>query len=497
MTGRSSAAIAAIDLGASSGRVVAGRCTPDGLTLRLVHRFANVPVRAGGVLQWDVLALFRGLLDGLRLAEEAIGPLDSAGVDGWGVDYGLLDGNAQLLGNPAHYRDPRTGPAYSSAVATWGSADLYDASGTALHEFNTVFQLLADSASGRLTAASKALLVPDLMTFWLSGAAATELTNASTTGLLDARTRDWSAALASRLELPVGLFPPLRRPGQLAGPMLPDVAADAGLRALPQVITVPSHDTAAAVAGVPAADSRFAYVCTGTWALVGLELPEPVISPASMAADFTNEVGADGSIRFLRNVTGFWLLQECVREWRAHGQHADAGELTRAAGAVPPLRALIDVQEPDLARPGDMPRRIAQACLRTSGVAVSTPAEITRCILDSMAIAIRQALHDAVALSGSTVEVVHVVGGAVANAPFCQLIAEACQLPVLAGPTEAATWGNAIYQARAVGAISGTLADARAIIRQAEPPVSFPARGDDAGWQRAGELILQARGARA
>src|SRR5258708_21284550 len=188
-------------------------------------------------------------------------------------------------------------------------------------------------------------------------------------GRRDPRAARGPPAFAGGGARPAGFCPPLRRPGQLAGPMLPDVAADAGLRALPQVVTVPSHDTAAAVAGVPAVDSRFAYVCTGTWALVGLELPEPVISPASMAADFTNEVGADGSIRFLRNVTGFWLLQECVREWRAHGQPADIGELTRAAGAVPPLRALIDVQDPDLARPGDMPRRIAQAGLSPSGVA--------------------------------------------------------------------------------------------------------------------------------
>jgi rhamnulokinase len=251
------------------------------------------------------------------------------------------------------------------------------------------------------------------------------------------------------------------------------------------------------VAGIPAGPGRFAYVCTGTWALVGLELPEPVITPASLAAKFTNEAGADGSIRFLRNVTGFWLLQECMRDWHARGQSADVYELTRAAGAVLPLRALIDVQAEDLAAPGDMPRRIVQACLRTSGVAIATPAEITRCILDSMAIAIRHALQDALRLSDSAVDVVHVVGGATANAPFCQLIADACQLPVLAGPTEAATWGNAIYQARALGAISGPAAAARAIIRQAEPPASYAVRGSDADWQRASELVLEARGMRA
>lgn len=489
-------AIAAVDLGASSGRVVSGYGGAGGFTLREVHRFANVPVRAGGVLRWDVLALFRGILDGLRLAEAAAGPLDSVGVDGWGVDYGLLDADGQLLGNPAHYRDPRTGPAYSSAVGKVGAAGLYNATGTALQPFNTVFQLLAERGSAQLGAAQSALLVPDLITYWLSGSMGTELTNASTTGLLDARTLDWSAVLARQLELPVGLFAPLRRPGELAGEMLPDVVADAGLRAVPRVVTVPSHDTAAAVAGLPAESGRFAYVCTGTWALVGIELPDPVITEASLAANFTNEVGADGRIRFLRNVTGFWLLQECVREWRRSGLPAELDDLTSAAAAVPALRAVIDVQEPDFAAPGDMPRRIAAACLRTSGAVIAAPAEITRCILDSMALAIRQATHDGMRLSGRTVDVVHIVGGGASNPLFCQLVADACQLPVVAGPTEAASWGNAIYQARALGVLGGMAADARAVIRRAEHPVGYPVRGDDAAWQRAGELVIAARAAR-
>ena len=495
MSGRSGATIAAIDLGASSGRVVAGRCSPGGFTLHEVHRFANVPVRAGGVLRWDVLALFRGILDGLRVAATAAGPLDSVGVDGWGVDYGLLDVDGQLLGNPVHYRDPRTGPVFTSVLEKLGAAALYGATGTALQPFNTVFQLLADRGSAQQDAAAHALLVPDLVTYWLSGSIGTELTNASTTGLLDARTLGWSAGLASRLELPIGLFAPMRRPGQVAGRMLPDAVTDAGLAAAPQVVTVPSHDTAAAVAGIPAESGRFGYVCSGTWALVGVELPEPVITEASRAANFSNEVGADGSIRFLRNVTGFWLLQECVREWRASGLPADLGKLTRAAADVPALRAVVDVQEPAFAAPGDMPCRIARASLRTSGVALASPAEITRCILDSIAVAIRHALHDSVRLSGRAVDVVHIVGGGASNVLFCQLVADACRLPVVAGPAEAASWGNAIYQARALGVLSGSAADARAIIRQAEGPVGYPVRGDEAAWQRADERVLAARGA--
>jgi len=296
--------------------------------------------------------------------------------------------------------------------------------------------------------------------------------------------------------VPLGLFPPIRRPGQILGTMRPDLAADMGLDTAPRVVTVPSHDTAAAVAGIPAASEHFAYVCTGTWALVGLTLPEPVITEASRAANFTNEVAADGSIRFLRNVTGFWLLQECVREWRAAGRQVDLDELTDAAAALPALRALIDVQDPGFTAPGDMPRRVAQACRQTSGITVASPAEITRCILDSMAVAIRHALREAVRLSSHTVDIVHIVGGGVSNALFCQLVANACQLPVHAGPTEAASWGNTIYQARALGVLSDPAADTRAIIRRVLDPLAYDARGDEAPWQRADEIVLNARSTR-
>jgi rhamnulokinase len=480
------ATVAAVDLGASSGRVIVGRFGPDGASLREVHRFPNEPVRAGGVLRWDVLALFRGILDGLRRAEEAAGPLDAIGVDAWGVDYGLIDGDGQLIGNPAHYRDPRTGPAVDAVLADPGAAALYAATGTQFQPFNTVFQLLADRGSARLAAAAQALLIPDLMTYWLSGVPVTELTNASTTGLLDPRTLDWTGGLARQLGVPIELFPPIRRPGEVVGPMLADVAADAGLIGRPLVVTVPSHDTAAAVAGLPVTSDRAAYVSTGTWALVGVELPHPVITEGARAANFTNEIGATGDVRFLRNVTGFWLLQECVREWRAGGLDVDAAGLSAAAAGVPPLHALIDVQEPGFAAPGGMPARIAEASERTSGAAPSNPAEITRCILDSMAVAIRRAVRDAVRLSGHAVEVVHVVGGGVFNPLFCQSVADACELPVLAGPVEAAAWGNAVWQAHALNALGEPPA---AVIRRAEPPVVHAPLGDELAWQRADDML--------
>ena len=447
------------------------------------------------MLRWDARALFGGILDGLRAA----GPVDAVAVDGWGVDYGLLDGDGALIADPANYRDPRTGPSYAAVIETAGgvggvdAARLYQATGIAAHPFNTVFQLMADEGSAELRAARHALLVPDLMTYWLSGQLGTELTNASTTGLLDPRTMTWAAPVAAALGVPTGLFPPFRAAGELAGPLAPGVATGLGLARPPQVVIGPSHDTAAAVAGVPAADGAFAFVCTGTWALAGVELPAPVITAAGRQADFTNEVGIDDTVRFLRNVTGFWLLQECVREWEAQGRRVDLDELTRAAGQVPGRRALIDVQDPGFAAPGGMTERITRACLRTSGAALSAEAEILRCILDSMAVAIRHAIRDAVRITGRPVRTVHVVGGGVANPLFCQLTADACGLPVVAGPTEAASWGNVLVQARALGVTGGSLPELRSLVQRGTRLARYQPAEQEAAWERADEIVLASR----
>ena len=495
--------VAAVDLGASSGRVVVGHGTGDEFTLREIHRFPNQPRTVGDVLRWDARALFAGILDGLRAADEQAGPLDAVCVDGWAIDYGLLDGDGALIADPASYRDARTGPPFAAVTQTPGgvagidAARLYEATGIAVHSFNTVFQLMAERESTQARAARHALLVPDLMTYWLSGQLGTELTNASTTGLLDTRTMTWATEVADALGVPAGLFPRLRAPGELAGPMTRQVAADLGLGRPPHVVIGPSHDTAAAVAGVPAADDAFAFVCTGTWALAGVELPAPVITGAARDAGFTNEAGIDGTIRFLRNVTGFWLLQECVREWQAEGRRVDLDRLTRAASERPGLRALIDVQDPGFAAPGGMTQRIAQACLRTSGAALSDETEIMRCILDSMAVAIRHAVRDAARISGHSVRTVHVVGGGVANPLFCQLVADACGLPVVAGPTEAASWGNVLVQARALGVTGGSLPELRSLVRRGVRLTTYQPAGQEDAWEWADEVVLASRAAAA
>jgi rhamnulokinase len=485
--------VAAVDLGAASGRVVIGCGTKRGFSLREVHRFPNEPRMVDGVLRWDARALFAGICNGLRAAaaDGSGAPVDAVSVDGWGVDYGLLDGDGGLIADPACYRDPRTGPPFAAVTGPGGGVNgvdaehLYRATGIAPQPVNTVFQLMADRDLGR---ARHAVLVPDLMTYWLSGQLGTELTNASTTGLLDTRVMKWADQVGEALSVPIKMFPPLRTAGEVTGPAV----ADLGLARPPQVIVGPSHDTAAAVAGIPAGKG-FAFVCTGTWALVGVELRAPVITEAARRAGFSNEAGVDGTTRFLRNVTGFWLLQECAREWRASGRQVDLEELTRAAGRVRGLRALVDVQDPAFLPSGPMTQRIIRACQRASGVTLSGEGEIVRCILDSMAVAIRHAVRDAVGLTGRPVRTIHVVGGGAANALFCQLVADACQLPVVAGPVEAACWGNALIQARALGAADRSLPGLRSLVRRGVRLTEYQPGGPEHTWQHAEEIVLASR----
>ncbi|WP_078941176.1 rhamnulokinase [Streptomyces cellulosae] len=467
---------AAVDLGASSGRVMVGRVGPDSLRLTEAHRFPNGPVRVPEGLRWDILGLYRGVLDGLRAA----GQVDSVGIDSWAVDYGLLDADGSLLGNPVHYRDARTEGIAEKVWATVPATELYAATGLQYAPFNTLYQLVAARSSSQLAHARRLLLIPDLLSYWLTGEQGTELTNASTTQLIDPRTREWSSGIASRLGVDLGLFAPLRQPGDPAGVLRPDVLEEIGLTGPVPVTAVGSHDTASAVAAVPAAGGRFAYICTGTWSLAGLELDAPVLSEESRLANFTNELGLDGTVRYLRNIMGLWLLQECVRDWG----EPELGELLLDAAKVPALRSVVDAGDAAFLAPGRMPERIAEAC-RASGQPVpASPAEITRCILDSLALAHRRAVQDAQRLADHPVDVVYVVGGGTRNALLCQLTADACGLPVVAGPTEAAALGNVLVQARAHGLV-GDLAGARELLVRTQPLTRYEPQGDPARWREA------------
>lgn len=474
----------AVDLGASSGRVVTGRVCDEGLKVEEVHRFPNGGIEILGHLHWDVLAIYRGILEGVRRVSASGVEVRSIGVDSWAVDYGLIDAAGDLLANPYHHRDRRTARVAEAVVARFGAAELYQRNGIASLPFNTVFQLAADRE--RLATAASLLLIPDLMGYWLTGRRVAELTNASTTGLLAGPADrsadwDWDLELMASLEIPDRLFSQLVRPGDMIGEVLGAVAADTDLAKGTPVVAVGSHDTASAVVGTPAGRAPFAYISSGTWSLLGLELDRSVRSEAARNARFTNELGVDGTVRFLRNVMGLWLLQECQRAW----QITDAADLTillDAARRLPARRWLFDVDDPDLLPPGGMPSRLAAACARRGGPAPAEPAETVRAIADSLAVAYRRALDAAKALTGQPVEVIHLVGGGARNTLLCQLTADACGVPVVAGPVEAAAVGNLLVQARADGAVSGDLADLRGLVRAGQPLHTYYPSGPDEPW---------------
>jgi rhamnulokinase len=481
-------AVAAADLGASGGRVIVGRAGPGQLTLHEVHRFPNQPVSVLGTLHWDILSLYDGVLAGLHAAGRGF-DLASAGIDTWGVDFGLLDAAGALLGNPVHYRDARTDGMIDRLAARVTAGELYRVTGIQRLPINTIFQLAALAGTPQLDAAATLLLIPDLIGYWLTGEIGAELTNASTTQLLDARTRTWATDLVIRAGLPAAILPPLRRPGDRVGLLRPDVARAAGLRAGLPVTAVGSHDTASAVAAVPAAGAGFAYVSCGTWSLVGLELDGPVLSPASMRANFTNEIGIDGTVRYLRNVMGLWLLQESARTWAAAGQAAGVADLAAGAAREPGLRAVIDPDDPAFLPPGDMPSRIATACRALGQPPPGDPAQTVRCILDSLALAYRRAIIEAQQLSGRQADIVHLVGGGSRLDLLCQLTADACGLPVVAGPTEATAIGNILVQARALGAGPADLSGMRALIRATQPLRRFEPAGSSAPWRDAARRL--------
>ncbi|MCO1580190.1 rhamnulokinase [Crossiella sp. SN42] len=430
--------VAAVDLGASSGRVVRGLAGDGALAIEEVHRFPNGPVRLRETLHWDVLGLYREVRTGLRRA----GEIDSIGIDSWAVDYGLLDERGALLGNPVHYRDART----DGIVPTIDPDRLYRLNGLQFQPFNTMFQLAAEPL---LAHAAQLLLIPDLLSYWLTGQRGAEYTNATTTGLIDVRSGQWSAELARGL--PPGLLPELRHPGDPAG----------DCEGVP-VTAVGSHDTASAVVAVPAEGEAFAYISCGTWSLVGVELTAPVLTAASRAANFTNEGGVDGTIRYLRNVMGLWLIQECLRCW-----DIELEPVLRAAEGA--RGSVFDPNDPVFLPPGDMPARIQRWCREAGERVPEAPGEIVRSIVDSLALAHRDAIAEAQRLSGKEVEVVHVVGGGSRNELLCQLTADACGLPVVAGPAEATALGNVLVQARAAGAVPGTLGELRSLVRATQP----------------------------
>jgi rhamnulokinase len=477
--------VAAIDFGASSGRVMLADVRPDRIALQEVHRFLNRPREHDGRLRWDIQDLYAGSLAGLRRATAVAPLLGGIGVDSWAVDYGLLRADGQLLADPVHYRDSRTGGVVAQLHSLVSGPELYAITGLQQQPFNTAVQLLSAAGIDGLEQASRLLLIPDLITYWLTGQAGAERTNASTTQLYDVRTGQWSADLVERLHLPARILPELVDAGTVRGPLLPGVRRDIGATDDLQVVSVGSHDTASAVVGVPATGNRFVYISSGTWSLVGVELDQPVLTEAARAANFTNEGGVDHTIRLLRNVMGLWLVQESLRTWADAGTPSDLVDLLTEAARLPALSRVIDPDHPSLLPPGDQPARIAALCVATGQSPPSSRAELVRTILDSLALAYRRSVRLASELSGVDVEVIHIVGGGANNELLCQLTADACGRPVLAGPVEAAALGNALVQARALGAVDGGLTDLRAIVRGSLRVLRYEPAGDEGAWAAA------------
>ncbi|PWC05792.1 rhamnulokinase [Agromyces badenianii] len=479
--GRGAGTVAAVDLGATSGRVILGRVDGRGagtLEIRQVARFANDPVRLASGLHWDLSGLSRRVDSGLAKALREEPGVASIGVDSWAVDYALLAGD-RMLCEPFHYRDERSAAGVEAVHAIAPFAELYRRNGLQFLPFNTLYQLAAERAQGAqgdgggcLGLADSLLLVSDLIAFQLTGERVAERTNASTTGLLGIDSREWDDELIERLGLPRSVFPRLVDPGETIGTLRGEVAAGFGIgsRHPLEVVAVGSHDTASAVVAVPMRPESAAYISCGTWGLVGVELERPVLTDAARAANFTNEGGVDGRVRFLRNVMGLWLLSESVRQWERDGETVELAALLAAAASVTAPVTVFDANDPRFLAPGDLPARIAEWCREHGEPAPGTPAEFARSIVESLARAFAEAVVDAARLSGTQVETIHLVGGGALNELLCQRTADRAGLPVLAGPVEATAIGNVLVQARAQGFAGAGLESLRALVATAFPP---------------------------
>jgi len=470
--------VAAVDLGASSGRVMLAEVARDRLTLTECHRFPNGPVERSTGRHWDSGALLHNITLGLARCSAAhrSGRIAGVGVDAWGVDYGLVGNDGRLMGEPFHYRDSRAHGGVEHVRSRIAAEALYEINGLQHLPFTTIHQLAAEPTE-RLQD-STLLLIPDLVNHWLTGTVGAEVTNASTTGLLDVRTRHWSSTLVDVLGLPAGLLPPLRSPGDRVGVVTDAIRRDAHLPGRTPVLSVASHDTASAVAAVPSEGEDFAYISCGTWGLVGVELTEPVLSDESRQANFTNEAGVDGTVRYLRNVMGLWLLNETFRVWRAQGWRHDPRAVLDEASELPEGGPTVDPDDAVYMLPGDMPQRIEHECRRTGQRVPGSRAATVRCILDSLARAYSRALDDVARLSGRTIGVIHLVGGGANVDLLCRLVARSSGTPVTAGPAEATAIGNALLQARALGAGADSLQHMRDLVRFTQPLRHYTASGE-------------------
>jgi rhamnulokinase len=517
----------AVDLGASSGRVLAGLFDGRDLDLEEVHRFGNGPVNVNGRLYWRTFELWSNILAGLREAGRRYGDaVVSVGVDTWGVDFGLLDRHGELLGAPVAYRDARTQGALERAFAVVPREEIFAETGLQFMELNSIFQVLAIQRLGSppLDRAGRLLFMPDLFHWMLTGEQANELTIASTSQLFNPRTGDWSTKLIERFGLPREIFGRIAPPGETLGPLLRHVADETGLKNV-NVVLPGSHDTASAVLAVPAhsinlpapspsegrageggdagtssitppptpprrgegsgGNKSWAYISSGTWSLMGLETPAPVINDQCSEWNFTNEGGVAGTTRLLKNISGLWLIQECQRIWKSQGQDYNWEGLTRLAEQATPLRSIVNPDDARLGAPQDMPATLATLCKESNEPMPADHGATIRCALESLALRYRDVLAKLEQLGGASIKQIHIVGGGTQNRLLCQMAADACERPVLAGPVEATAIGNVMMQAIAAGDVAD-VAQAREVIRNSFEMVEYAPRRDER-WAAAAE----------
>jgi rhamnulokinase len=481
----------AFDLGAESGRAVVGRYDGERVELATLHRFPNGAVEVLGSFYWDVLRLFDEMKAGLLLyGREHGSSLDGIGVDTWGVDFGLINEQDDLIGNPHNYRDPRTNDMMPAAFQRVPRAEIFEQTGIQFMQINTLYQLLSMRLSGdpSLDQASALLMMPDLLSFWLTGVKRNEFSIATTSQCYNPRTGDWARDLLTRLDLPTDVFQEVVQPGSVLGPLRQDIADELGLGSGVPVIAPGGHDTACAVAAVPAEGDDYAYISSGTWSLMGVEVREPVITDESLSFNFTNEGGVCDTYRLLKNIMGLWLVQQCRQTWAQAGEELSYGELTELAAEAPAFGPIVEPDASEFLSPGDMPSRIRAFCANTDQQQPETKGEIVRCALESLALKYRWVLEKLEIMLDRKLNVIHIVGGGSQNKLLCQLAADVTQRKVVAGPIEATATGNVLMQALAGGSL-GSLEQLRQVVRNSFELETYTPEST-AGWDEAYRRFL-------
>lgn len=460
----------AVDLGAESGRVMLTALQNGRLTLEEIHRFSNGPVRLPGGLHWDVLHLWHEIKTGMALAAKRGVQINSIGIDTWGVDFALLDRQGNLIGNPYHYRDARTTGMLEAAFQRMPREEIFAHTGIQFMPINSLYQLFAMVCQGSpwLEISQTFLMIPDLFHYWLSGVIANEFTNATTTQCYDTRRKSWAAPLLERLGIPTHIFQGVFLPGTILGDILQPVGEETGCHNV-KVVLPATHDTGSAVAAVPASDSGFAWISSGTWSIAGVEIDHPVVNDEALLYNFTNEGGVENTWRLSRNVMGLWLVQECRRKWISEGLVLDYEEMTRLASQARPFAAVVDPDFPEFLYPGDMPKRIVDYCIRTGQTPPRSHGEIIRVILEGIALKYRWVIERLERVIGKKLDTIYIVGGGSKNRLLNQFTANATRCRVVAGPSEATSIGNAIMQAVGLGHLNG-VTEGRAVIRSSFPP---------------------------